>query len=64
MTQGDPNSPVAPLGAAELKLATAIDAVVAAGALIVMLGWFLGHPVGYSDTAPVMSPSSETPMAP
>lgn len=56
MTQGDPNSPVAPLGAAELKLATAIDAVVAAGALIVMLGWFLGHPVGYSDTAPVMSP--------
>jgi len=56
VTQGDPNSPVAPLGAAELKLATAIDAVVAAGALIVMLGWFLGHPVGYSDTAPVMSP--------
>ena len=56
MTQGDPTSPVAPLGAAELKLATAIDAVVAAGALIVMLGWFLGHPVGYSDTAPVMSP--------
>lgn len=56
MTHGDPTSPVAPLGATERRLATAIDAVIAAGALLVMLGWFLGRPIGYSDTAPVMSP--------
>ncbi|MFN8095944.1 MAG: hypothetical protein U0599_27630 [Vicinamibacteria bacterium] len=56
MTQGDPTSPVPPLGAAELKLTTAVDAVIAAGALGVLLAWFLGRPIGYSDAAPVMSP--------
>jgi hypothetical protein len=56
VTQGDPESPVAPLGRPERRLATAIDAAIAVGSLAVMLGWFVGHPIGYSETSPVMSP--------
>jgi hypothetical protein len=56
VTQGDATSAIAPLGAPRRRLATAIDAVIAAGSLAVMLGWFLGHPIGYSATAPVLSP--------
>ena len=56
MTQGDAVSAVAPLGASPRRLATAIDAVLAAGSILVMLGWFAGHPIAYAEAAPVMSP--------
>jgi hypothetical protein len=56
VTQADATSAIAPLGATQRRLSTAIDAVIAAGSLVVMLAWFFGHPIGYSDTAPVMSP--------
>ncbi len=56
MTQGDDTSAIAPLGASERRLATAIDAAIALGSLVVMLGWFVGRPIAYSDAAPVMSP--------
>lgn len=56
MTQGDDTSAIAPLGASERRLATAIDAVLALGSLVVMLGWFVGRPIAYSEAAPVMSP--------
>jgi hypothetical protein len=56
VTQGDDTSAIAPLGASERRLATAIDAAIALGSLVVMLGWFVGRPIAYSDAAPVMSP--------
>jgi hypothetical protein len=56
VTQPDATSAIAPLGASERRLSTAIDAVIALGALLVMLGWFVGRPFAYSETAPVMSP--------
>lgn len=56
MTQGDDTSPIAPLGASERRLTTAIDAAIALGSLVVMLGWFVGRPIAYSEAAPVMSP--------
>ena len=56
MTQGDDTSAIAPLGASERRLATSIDAAIALGSLVVMLGWFVGRPIAYSDAAPVMSP--------
>ena len=57
MTQGDSASAVAPLGASPRRLATAIDAVLAVASLLVMLGWFVGHPIAYAESAPVMSPA-------
>jgi hypothetical protein len=56
VTQGDATGPIAPLGTSERGLATALDAVIALGSLVVMLGWFVGRPIAYSGTAPVMSP--------
>jgi hypothetical protein len=56
VTQGDATSAVAPLGASERRLSTAIDALLALGSVVVMLGWFVGRPIAYSETAPVMSP--------
>lgn len=56
MNQGDDTSPIAPLGASERRLTTAIDAAIALGSLVVMLGWFVGRPIAYSEAAPVMSP--------
>ena len=56
MTQGDATSAIAPLGTSERRLATAADAVIALGSLVVMLGWFVGRPIAYSEAAPVMSP--------
>jgi hypothetical protein len=56
VTQGDDTSAIAPLGASERRLATTIDAAIALGSLVVMLGWFVGRPIAYSDAAPVMSP--------
>ncbi len=56
MTQGDAASAVAPLGASPRRLATTIDAVLAVASLLVMLGWFVGRPIAYSEAAPVMSP--------
>jgi hypothetical protein len=56
VTQGDDTSAIAPLGASERRLATSIDAAIALGSLVVMLGWFVGRPIAYSDAAPVMSP--------
>jgi hypothetical protein len=56
VTQADATSAVAPLGTPQRRLSTAIDAVIATGSLAVMLGWFLGHPFAYKETAPVMSP--------
>jgi hypothetical protein len=37
-------------------LSTAIDAVLAVASIAVMLAWFVGHPIAYTPTAPVMSP--------
>lgn len=56
MTQGDATSAIAPLGASERRLATTLDAAIALGSLVVMLGWFVGRPIAYSEAAPVMSP--------
>jgi hypothetical protein len=56
VTQGDATSAIAPLGTSERRLATAADAVIALGSLVVMLGWFVGRPIAYSEAAPVMSP--------
>jgi hypothetical protein len=56
VTQGDDTSAIAPLGASERRLATALDAAIALGSLVVMLGWFVGRPIAYSDAVPVMSP--------
>lgn len=56
MTQGEAASTIAPLGANERRLATAIDAVIGAGSLAVMLAWALGSPIAYTPSAPVMSP--------
>jgi hypothetical protein len=52
----DDASVIAPLGSSRRKLATAIDLVLAAGGGAVMLAWFAGHPLGYTPSAPVMSP--------
>jgi hypothetical protein len=54
--QNDSTSAIAPLGATQRQLSTAVDAVIAAGSLVVMLAWFAGHPVAYTPAAPVMSP--------
>jgi hypothetical protein len=56
VTQGDATSAIAPLGASERRLATTLDAAIALGSLVVMLGWFVGRPIAYSEAAPVMSP--------
>jgi hypothetical protein len=56
VSHSDATSAIAPLGASERRLATAIDAVIAVGSLVVMLGWFVGRPIAYSEAAPVMSP--------
>ena len=56
MTQDDAASAVAPLGASQRRLSTAIDAVLAVASLVVMLAWIVGHPIAYAPTAPVMSP--------
>ena len=56
MTQDNAASAVAPLGTSQRQLATAIDAVIAVATLVVMLGWFVGRPIAYSESAPVMSP--------
>jgi hypothetical protein len=56
VTQDNAASAVAPLGTSQRQLATAFDAVIALGSLVVMLGWFVGRPIAYSDAAPVMSP--------
>ncbi|MEZ5283839.1 MAG: hypothetical protein R2712_03300 [Vicinamibacterales bacterium] len=47
---------VAPLDPVSLRAATALDAVLAAGSLWVIVSWMAGHPPFYSATAPVMSP--------
>ena len=49
-------SAIAPLGAPQRRLATAIDAVLVTASAAVMLGWFVGRPIAYSGEAPVMSP--------
>jgi hypothetical protein len=56
VTQGDATSAVAPLGASERRLSTALDAALAVGSLVVLLGWFVGRPIAYAEAAPVMSP--------
>jgi hypothetical protein len=56
VTQGEATSAIAPLGANERKLSTAIDALIGAGSLAVMLAWALGSPIAYRPDAPVMSP--------
>ena len=56
MSQNDPPSAVAPLGATPRRLATALDAVIALASLVVLLGWFVGRPIAYTETAPVLSP--------
>ena len=56
MTQADATSAIAPLGASERRLATTLDAVIALGSLVVLLGWFVGRPIAYAEAAPVLSP--------
>jgi hypothetical protein len=56
MTQSDFVHSAAPLGASPHRLSTAIDAVLAVASIVVMLAWFAGRPLGYTPTAPVMSP--------
>jgi hypothetical protein len=56
VTQDNAASAVAPLGTSQRQLATAIDAVIAVASLVVMLGWFVGRPIAYSESTPVMSP--------
>lgn len=53
--QVDPATGHAPIGAAERQWTTAIDAVLAVAATVVLLAWLLGRPVLYTPAAPVMS---------
>jgi hypothetical protein len=45
-----------PLEDSRLRLTTAIDVLLGAGAAIVIAAWLTGHPVFYSASSPVMSP--------
>jgi len=44
-----------PLERRLLRITTVIDAVLAAGSVAVVVAWFVGRPVLYSSSAPVMS---------
>ena len=54
MTQADVPSHV-PIGALRRQWTTAVDVALAVAACGVMLAWFIGRPVFYTPTAPVMS---------
>lgn len=56
MTPVDAARDIVSLRPLERKLATGLDALLAAGAAAVILAWVLGRPILYSPTAPVMSP--------
>ncbi|MFN8061109.1 MAG: hypothetical protein U0Q12_18260 [Vicinamibacterales bacterium] len=45
-----------PLERPRLRLTSAIDALIGAGSVGVLVGWLVGHPILYTSAAPVMSP--------
>ena len=56
MIRGDLPAERAPAGAFPRRATAAVDALLAAAAAAVLLGWLLGRPVLYSESAPVTSP--------
>ena len=45
-----------PLARTQLRLTTALDVVLGAGCLTVIVAWLVGHPLFYTPSSPVMSP--------
>ena len=56
MTPADAARDIVELRPFERKLTTILDALVAAGAAVVILAWVLDKPLLYTPSAPVMSP--------
>ncbi len=55
MSQAPTGSASGILGTARLRLGTALDALLGIGAAAVFVAWIAGHPLLYSESAPVMS---------